>query len=171
MTTDSRTHKVKCHFGLGDYFKFYNKDTTNPKDKKIFNEVLKDYLKMNQELISIKAYIFMLPQRMGRIEMRKSKKEVFIDKEGNVVNKLVPNWKETRALWEENAEAKLKKIIIRYVNTHTQGYVFRLRYIKNSANFKNKSLYKMQLNREMRRATSNSIITKKVDAFLLIPNR
>jgi hypothetical protein len=169
--TETRAHKIKCHFGVEHYFSSYRKLSNNPQSSKIYRAVLKDYLDANRKAIYTSGYIFKLPQRLGRIEMRKSKKEVKIDKNGKVINKLPINWQATKKLWAENEQAKERKIKIRYTNEHTGGYVFRPRYIKNTANFKNKSLYKMSINREMRRNTKAAIMNKRMDAFLLSPNK
>lgn len=167
---ETRNHKIKCHYGINDYAKYY-KQNENEVDTNTFKSVLKDFLNAIRIEISTKSYTFRLPQRMGRVEIRKSKKEIKVDENGKIINKLVINWKATNKLWAENEEAKRKKIKIRYTNEHTNGYVFRPVYIKNTANFKNKSLYKMSVNREMRRATAPAIINKKMDAFLLNPVR
>jgi hypothetical protein len=152
---------------MADYYKYYKKNNSDPKSKDKYREVLLDYLESNRDLVSKKGYNYRIPRRLGNIQLRKFKKEVTIDKDGNVVNKLVINWKKTKALWKENPEAKERKIKIRYTNDHTNGYVFRIVYVKYTANYKNKSVYKMLVNREMRRNTKDPIINKKVDAFLL----
>ena len=166
---ESRNHKIKCHFGLPDYFRFYKQTSKNPKGKAKFSSVLKDYLNANRNAVSNFGYIFVLPQRMGRVEIRKNKAEIKVGKDGVIINKLAINWKETKKLWEENPEAKEKKIKIRYTNEHTGGYVFRPRYMKNTANYKNKSIYRMKVNRAMSRNTENAIMSKRMDAFLLSP--
>ena len=163
---ESREHKVKCNYGLPQYYKAYKKNSKDPKSSKVYSAVLKDYLNANRNAVFNFGYIYVLPQRMGRIEIRKNKAEVKIDKNGKIINKLAPNWQATKRLWAENKEAKKKKIVIKYTNEHTDGYIFRPRYIKNTANYKNKSIYRMQVNREMRRNTNSAIMNKRLDAFL-----
>lgn len=150
-----------------DYFKSYKKDVKNPVSQQVHGAVLKEFLKEMQTAISQEGYIFNIPQRLGKIELRKSKREVKIGKDGKIVNTLNTNWVATKKLWEENLEAKIKKTRIRYLNEHTNGYIFKIVYFKNTANFKNKSAYSMSLNREMRRSTEEPIINHKIDAFLL----
>lgn len=167
--TETRDHKVKCHYGIKDYYNSYKKSSKKPVSSKLYSAILKEYLKLNQINISLFGYIFNLPKRLGRIELRKIKREVKI-KDGKIINNLPINWKGTKKLWSENPEAAKKKVKLRYSNEHSGGYVYRIVYVKYTANYKNKSIYKMQLNREMRRNTEKSILNKKVDAFLLIPN-
>ena len=100
------------------------------------------------------------------MELRKVKTEVKIDEDGNIINKLPVNWKETNKLWKENPAAKEKGIKIRYTNEHTNGYTFKIFYLRSKANYNNKSMYQMQFNRDMKRTLSKSIFQGKIDAFL-----
>jgi len=165
---EHRNHKVKCQYGMTDYWNYYKSNSENPVKNLLFRKVFRDYLNANRNAVSNFAYIYRLPHRMGRIEIRKTKKEIKIDPNtGELINKLPINWQATKKLWIENEEAKEKKIKIRYTNEHTDGYIFRPKYMKNTANFKNKSVYKMSVNRELRRNTEPAIISKRIDAFLL----
>lgn len=167
---DKRNHKVKSDYGKNDYYKHYSNTVENPVSKELWDNVLMDYLNSINEMISQKGYVFRIPCRLGTIELRKIKKEVKLDQNGNVINTFNVNWKETKKLWLENPKAKEKGIKIRYVNKHSDGYSFRIVYIKKSATFKNKSVYKMLINREMRRSTEKPIMNKELDAFLLNNN-
>ena len=84
----------------------------------------------------------------------------------NIINNLPINWKETRKLWKDNPKSKEKGVKIRYTNEHTDGHTFRIFYIRSKANYKNKSIYKMQFNRQMKRQLSQSIFAGRIDAFL-----
>lgn len=167
---DKRNHKVISHYGKNDYYKHYCKTTINPVSKKIWDKVLMEYLSSVANLISQEGCVFNLPSRLGKMELRKVKKEVSLDKNGNIKNTLNINWKETKELWKTNIKAKEKNIKIRYINKHTDGYSFKIVYIKYTANYKNKSVYKMSINREMRRSTGKPILNNKLDAFLLKNN-
>lgn len=164
---DKRNHRVKCHFGKEDYYKHYKKTSKNPLSKELWNAILMDYLSGVSELISQKGMAYTMPSRMGLLEIRKAKREVSIDKDGNVKNTFHINWKATKELWATNERARDEKIKIRYVNKHTDGYSFEIKYIKNLATYKNKSVYKMMVNREMRRSMAKPIINKELDAFLI----
>ncbi len=164
---DKRDHKVKCDYGINDYWKHYNTVVKEPVSEKIYKGVLLDYLKANRNYISKFGYTFNLPRRLGRIEIRKFKQEIKVNRDGEIENNLTVNWQATKKLWRDNAEAKEKKILIRYTNEHTRGYAFRAYYFKNSANFKNKSVYGMQVNRELRRNMSTGIFNKTIDSFLI----
>lgn len=164
---DKRSHKVKSDFGSQDYYKHFCKETGNTDiSGKLFGDILREFNEHVRDRISRRGSEWIIPSKIGKIELRKIKTEVFIDDDGKVVNNLPPNWRATRELWASNEEAKKKKIKIRYTNDHTGGYTFRLFYKKSKANFKNKSIYKVQFNRGMKRDLSKSIFAGRIDAFL-----
>ena len=164
---DKRLHRVKTDFGNGDYYKYYTKETNNNHiSRATFGNVLRQFNNHVRERISTKGAEYFMPLRTGKIELRKIKTEVKLDENGNVINNLPINWKDTRALWAENPSAKEKKTKIRYTNEHTDGHTFRIFYRTSKANFKNKSIYKMKFNRTMKRNLSKSIFAGRIDAFI-----
>ena len=127
---------------------------------------MKDYYKHYQseggnKEVSSKQFGSIIKEFNGHVRDRLSFKG-----DGKVINNLPVNWRETRKLWEENQAAKIKGTKIRYTNEHTDGHTFRIFYIRSKANYKNKSMYKMQFNREMKRQLSTSIFAGRIDAFL-----
>lgn len=167
---DKRNHKIKSHYGKADYYKHYCKTVKNPLPKEKYYKILEDYLEEIRNLIGKEGKTYILPQRLGKIQLRKIKGEIKLNDDGTIRNNLTINWKETKKLWNENPAAKEKKIKIRYLNEHTDGYSFKLVYLKYNANYKNKSAYKLSINRQMRRLTKGAILNGKVDAFLLNNN-
>ena len=119
-----------------------------------------------REKISSKGAGFILPCRIGRVELRKIKTEVKVDENGNIVNNLPVNWKATREFWKSNPKAKEKNISIKFTNEHTDGYTFKVSYLKSKALYKNKSVYKIRFNRELKRNLSRSIFKGRIDAFI-----
>tara|TARA_R110000822_G_scaffold227017_1_gene359641 strand:+ start:13200 stop:13703 length:504 start_codon:yes stop_codon:yes gene_type:complete len=165
--SETREHKVKTDYGIGEYYRsFQKKYKKGHISRKVFGEILKEFGSYVRDSISTKGTEYIFPSRIGKIELRKVKPEVTIDADGNIVNKLPTNWKETRKLWNENESAREKKIKIRFTNEHTDGYTFRIFYLRSKANYKNKSIYKLQFNREMKRNLSHSIFKGRIDAFL-----
>ena len=164
---DIRNHKVKSDYGSADYYKHFIK--TNDMDhipRSLFGKVLREFNDHVRDRISTKGAEYIMPCRIGKIQLRKVKTEVKLSEDGSIINNLPINWKETRRLWSENPKAKEKKTKIRFTNEHTDGYTFRIFFRKSKANFKNKSIYRMQFNREMKRQLSKSIFAGKIDAFL-----
>jgi len=167
MTGDKRLHRIKTDFGSGDYYKYFVKSTGHKEITRVlFGEIMREFNDHVRNRISTKGAEYTMPSKTGKIELRKSKKEVKIDDDGNIVNNLPINWKASRELWDSNENAKEKKTKIRYTNEHTEGHTFRIFYRRSKANFKNKTIYKMRFNRTMKRQLSAAIFAGKIDAFL-----
>lgn len=164
---NNREHKIKCDYGLPDYYNFYKKIVNNPVSKNLYTSILKEYLKINHDIVSKKGEPFILPKETGEIVVRKLKKEIEIKKDGSIKNSFPVNWKATKKLWSENINAKKNKTLIRHTNEHTDGYYFLIVYQRRSAKFKGKSYYKMQINRQMQRGLSDPILKGQIDSFLL----
>ena len=165
---DIRNHRVKSDYGNFDYFKHYKRDSDGKHtvNRGTFSDILMEFNSHVRDRISKKGAEYIMPRRIGKIQLRKLKTEIKIDDDGKIINELPTNWKATKELWAENKKAKENKIRIRYTNEHTGGYTFRIFYKKYKANYKNKSIYKMQFNRDMKRELSKSIFAGKIDAFL-----
>lgn len=164
---DKRNHRIKSDYGLSDYYRFYKKKYKNKKvNRTMYNSMIKEFNKYVHDRIAYKGDGFVFPFKMGKMELRKVKTSVRIGEDGSIINKLPVNWKATRELWAENKKAEEKKIKVRYTNEHTGGYAFRISYLRARANYKNKSIYQMQFNRQMKRKLSESIFAGKIDAFL-----
>ena len=166
MKEDKRNHKIKSDYGMNDYYKRYKSKIDNPVSKELYSTIIKDFNGHVRKKMAIKGTEYVFPFRLGKMELRKIKTEVKIDENGNIVNKLPVNWKETNKLWEDTPSAKERGIKIRYTNEHTDGYTFKIFYLRSKANYKNKSMYQMQFNRDMKRSLSRSIFQGKIDAFL-----
>ena len=96
---DKRLHRVKCDFGSLDYYKYFIKKTGNDHISGIkFGEVLREFNEHVRERISTKGVEYIMPNRVGKIELRKIKTEVKIDDDGNIINNLPVNWKATRVV-------------------------------------------------------------------------
>jgi hypothetical protein len=74
---------------------------------------------------------------------------------------------ETRKLWDTNAEAKEKKVYVRFTNRHSDGFVFSLFFFKRTAKFKNKKAYSISYKRSLKRTFSTNIQNKVIDAFII----
>lgn len=165
--SESRNHKVKTDFGTGDYYRFFKKKhDAGHISRYVFGKILREFNEHVSDSISKKGSEYTFPSKIGKIVLRKVKTEVTLDDDGNIINNLPTNWKATRELWKENPAAKERKVQIKFTNEHTDGYTFRIVYLRSKANYKNKSVYKLQFNRDMKRNLSESIFGGKIDAFL-----
>ena len=167
MIEDKRNHFVKSDYGTNDFYRDFKKN--NPEIEMTRGEyglILNGFNSHLREKISSKGAGFILPCRIGRVELRKIKTEVKLDEDGNIVNNLPVNWKATREFWKSNEDAKEKNVKIRFTNEHTDGYTFKVSYLKSKALYKNKSVYKIRFNRELKRNLSKSIFKGRIDAFI-----
>jgi len=164
-----RIHKFKGDYGIGDYYKYYNKKYNNKTTAVLFNKILTDFNSGIIELVIEHNLIFYIPFLGLEIFIKKDKRKPRIVN-GKLVNNVPIDWKATNDLWNKDNEAKEKKILVRYNNSHTSGYVFRIYCKKFKSKVKYKSLYKFKPSRKFQRALSTRIKDPNkdnFDAFLL----
>ena len=164
---DKRNHYVKSDYGVNDYYRAFCKENKDVKVSRLeYGQIIRSFNTHLRDRLATKGAGFILPCRMGIVELRKMKTEVKINEEGNVVNNLSTNWKATRDLWKSNPGSKEKGVKIKFTNEHTNGHTFRVSYLKGKATYKNKSIYKIRFNRTLKRTLSKSIFQGRIDAFL-----
>lgn len=153
-------------FGMEDYYKFFKENYPEIKvSKQKFNDIISAYNEQLADYI-IENLSHTLPFRLGKIEILKDKRKVYIDENtGKVRNTFPVDWKATNELWDNDPEAKEKKILIRYKNLHTGGYVFRIHYNVRTALFKAKTVYKFKPVRSFARALSSRINDYSKDKY------
>lgn len=167
MEKETRNHKVKTDYGIKDYyfyFKSKNKETNISPG--VYGAILKEFGSFQRERFSNKGVEIHFPSRLGKAELRKNKSEIEISDDGTVVNNLPVNWQKTRELWKTNPLAKERKIKIRFTNEHTEGYSFKVLYMKKRASYENKRYYFVKFNRQLKRDLSKSIFKGRIDAFI-----
>ena len=164
--SDKRNHIVKCDYGVNDYYRFFKKNNKEKVSRALYGKILKEYNSYLRDKFSNKGEDIVFPYRLGRVELKKKKTEIYIDEEGKIINNLPTNWKATRDLWEKNPKAKAKNVMVKFTNEHSGGYTFKVSYLKSNAVFKNKSIYKIRFNRTLKRNLSKSIFKGNVDAFI-----
>lgn len=164
-----RIHKNKSDFGMPDYFEYYQKTLEGSCDSKKYNQIVSDFNKNLVQLIIEDNLIFYMPGLGFEICIRKEKrKPKLVD--GKVVNTVPVDWKATNELWDKDEEAREKKLLVRYNNSHTAGFVFRIYCRKFKARVKHKNLFKFKPNRKFQRALAARVFDldkDPYDAFLL----
>lgn len=162
---ESRLHKVKNSYGVYDGFKFYRKNRPN-ESKFVLTEsqyfsIIREVNKLLGELL-INGEDVILPHRLGRLEIRKYKSSITINN-GKVKSNLPIDWDRTLKLWYEDEESYKNKTLIKI----EEQEIYKIYYNKNVANFTNKTFYKFDVNRELKRKLKQSIKQGKIDAFLI----
>lgn len=160
----NRKHKVSNSYGSKDAYKYYRK--IRPKESKYvltdseylkiirsINNILREYLIEGKDII--------LPEKMGRLELRKRNNTIkFID--GKIKTNLPVNWDATLKLWYENPICKQNKQLVRQETPNT----FKVHYNKNKAVYNNKGFYEFSTNRDIKLGLKKNIKLNKIDAFL-----
>lgn len=158
-----RIHKTKFDYGIPDYYKRYIQD--NPKiSKTLYNNIISDYNEGIRDLIINEGLTYQFPYTNFQLFIKKHKRKPRIVN-GKLINSIPINWKATNELWEKDEEAREKKILIRFTNYHTFGYVFRILFKKFNSNVKNRSLYKFKNNRKLQRELSKRILDNTKDPY------
>lgn len=98
------------------------------------NNLLAEKLKRGETVV--------FPMRMGKIELRKTRRGVFF-KDGKLVNTYPVNWDATLELWYNDPEEMEKKTLVRF----EQSTCYRLVYDKYNANYENQGFYCFKLNK------------------------
>jgi hypothetical protein len=164
MTYKRTEGKLKVDYGLSDYYKYYKQNENNPVDNKKFNKIVSEFNKEIVNLIIEENLEFTPVKLQFTFCVRKYKKVPQI-KEGKLINTNPIDWKTTNELWEENSEAKEKKIIIKFNNNHTSKNIFRIKALKVGTTYKNKYLFRFKAIRSFRALLSKRILDPNKDNF------
>lgn len=156
-------------YGMRDYYNFFIKNNPFVKiTRKEYNEIISEF-NSNLAPYAIKEKGLQLPYRLGKLEILKTKRKAYLDKEGNLRNNIPIDWKATNELWEKQPSLKESKVLIRHNNTHTNDYVFKIYYVKKTAIYKNKSIYFFSPVRDFSRGLAERIkdySKTKYDAYI-----
>lgn len=160
---NERVHKVTNSYGSKDAFHYYRKiKPTNSKYVltdcqylqiiRLINNQLRDFLIEGKDVT--------LPEKMGRLELRKRKSKIKF-KDGKIETNLPVNWNATLKLWYENPICKQNKQLVR----QEVKEIFIVNYNVSKANFNNKTFYEFFTNRDIKVGLKNNIKLNKIDAF------
>jgi hypothetical protein len=171
MSKNKRTEgKIPVHYGMRDYYKFFKKDNPGIKiSKGEFSEIVSKFNIGLIDLIIENNLEYALPHVGATLSIKKTKSVPRI-KDGKLYNPTPVDWVATNKLWDEDEEAKEKKLLVRYLNNHTSKYVFKVSFKKNVYPFMNKKYYSYKSSRYFSRRLAKRIKDEdkdKYDSFLL----
>lgn len=174
MEIPKRTEgKANRDVGMYDFYAYYRKKyyKTSKKhaevDSKLYRKIVSEFNKIIGGKIVKEHMDFKMPFKLGRICFRKYKKKPKKDEEGNYKYELPVNWKETLKLWERNEEARKNKKLVKHLNKDTGGYIFKIHYKKDHANYKNKSAYTFKCVRRMKHLIRDTVRKGNTDCYEL----
>lgn len=149
-----RNHQIHSHFGSNEFYLYYKKNG-GKLSRREFGKVLKSInLKLAAKILE--GYSFKMPARMGILTITR-KKEFVGFKEGRAITNRPIDYYSTNKLWAENPEAKKQGKLVRFLNKHTNGYIYKVAYNKYYANYKNKAVFSLQVNRAIKRQLARNI--------------
>lgn len=161
-----RLHKVRNSNGIYDAYKWIRKNKWlnigRPLTEHEFYTIIRQ---VNNELAYslIRGDDINLPNRMGRLELRKYDVKIKVDSNNKVITNLPIDWDRTLKLWSEDEEAYKERILIKM----EEKEIFKVFYNKKSANYENKSFMQFDVNRDIKRSLTQQIKNRAVDAFKL----
>lgn len=156
--------KIISDYGMSEYYEYYLENNDHFISRRDFNNIVSEFNSGIVDLIINDRLEFVPPKLDMTLCIRKIKKEIRIE-DDKVVNTAPIDWKETKKLWEINETARENKTLIRFLNTHTAKNVFRIKFLKNGNNFKNRNKYKFKAVRGFARSLATRIFDKTKPAF------
>ncbi len=156
--------RIPVDYTNTDYYKFYKQKYKYQVSEKVYRNIISEMNKFVQYNIIEHGMQFQIPARLGILQVVKIKRDLHIV-DGKVINTAPPDWKSTIELWNQDPEAKEKKIIVRYKNTHTGKYVYNLSYDRYNATYKNKSIMLFNFSRDFKRNVAKRINDYSKDKY------
>lgn len=149
--------KIRAHYGIKDYYKFFKQE--NPELNIEYKKFVKVITEMNEgitNLIIEDNLEYIIPHLGSTLSIKKDKRVPKIVN-GKLYNTSPVDWVKTNELWHNDEEAREKKLLVRFLNSHTSRYVFRIYFKKFKHYFQNKNLYSFQATRSFQRALGRRI--------------
>jgi len=132
-------------------------------DKKTITKIVSRYFELTQDDLS-HGNTISLGKELGDLYLVKVKRKVYMNDNGELVNNLPVDQNATNNLWKLKPELR-GKTFVRHINTHSSGYLFKLKHYLFRTSLKNKSLYSFKFSRTLKSKLSRNIINKEVNAY------
>jgi len=140
---------------LRESYKLYKEIVENPVDIKVYLLLAADYNKFLIDKVLAGKEVT-LPSRMGTLSIVGRKTKIRFDDDGHVVG-LAPDWVKTKALWDNNPQAKKERKRVFHLNEDTGGYRYKFLWSKRNVLVENKTLYALRMTRTNKRAVHDNI--------------
>jgi hypothetical protein len=160
--------KIREHFNMRAAYKYLRKNHSEIKiEADEFNKIVHEGNTAIINKIIYNNLKFLVPGRLGYIEIRKKKVSPKLDKDGKLDVKSLPaDFGSTIKLWKEDEEAHKQRRLVYHLNEHTEGYILKFKWDKASALVKNKSVYTFTPCRAAARAVAKAIKeTPEIDFY------
>lgn len=161
----------KTNVATSDFYKYYRDNYEGPESRynlgqKLYRRIISKFNYRISEKIVGENWDFHIPKRLGTIGIRKRKPTPKEDEEGNKYIPRQVDWYETRKLWAKDPEARKNKKLVKFLNKHTKGYFFTVKYMKHRCNFKNTSVYGFKPVRGLKKRLADNVFNGTIkDAY------
>lgn len=163
--------KIKIDIHTEDFFNYYKKHTfdDNAESKfyltpKQYGAFIKTYFDELTDKMIFENYHFNIPYRMGTLSIRKYQRGIKIV-DGKVRDNFPVDWNETLKLWERDEEAKEKKVLVKHLNKHSDGYVYKWIWNRQKMNTPNHMKWYFRPTRTNKLKLKAAINSKMVDFY------
>lgn len=155
--------KVNNSYGAKDAYRWCIKHKMIDKSisEKTFRIIINAFNQSLQDQL-LKGGDINLPERMGRIEVRKYDTHINL-KDGKIITNLAIDWDKTLRLWYEDEEAYNNRTLVRCETAEK----FKFIYNKGKAWYNNKTFYEFTPTRDFKRKLKDKITNQGFDALLL----
>ena len=141
--------KYKVDISTKNVYSKYSEEHINDGfelSKDDYNRICEKFIEKIKDKIILDSDEWKMPYRLGSISIRKNK---------GISSVTLPpiDWKTSREIGK----------IVRYLNHHTHGYVFRIYWNKKGNNIRNRGFYKFQAARKFTRAIKKASNKENLD--------
>jgi len=141
---------VKSDFVSEDFFNYYK--NIGKINKNLFYKITLEFNEAITDKMIDNNFVFSMPYKLGMIGIIKKKPKLIVLK-NKIVGNIRKDFGASRKLWkqqypdltmQEIYKIKNKKYIY-YTNEHTDGYIYKFKWLKETASFKNSNIYKFNI--------------------------
>ena len=170
MEISKRTNgKNNSDYGMKDYYHYYYSNSEDPVSRTVFSAIISELNQTVMQMMLNDSFEYRVPHLNLQLTIRKNRNRPKIE-DGKLINTAPPDWKRTLTLWDENPEAREKKTLVRHLNHHSSGFVYKIITLKALSTFKNRKYYSFKPSRTFQRELRDRIRDEdkpKFDCFLL----
>lgn len=159
---------IMSDVGTKDYYRHYCKRYENryKVSRTTFTKICREFNEEIMKLMIYENFEFTMPSNLGRLSIKAKQIKLTVDENGNIdMDRLRPDWKATKDLWESDPDAKEKKVLVRHFNEHFGRRNARFVWDKRPCTARNQGLYVFKASRYWKRALAKAIKDKDSNVF------
>jgi len=164
MNSLQREHKNKIDFKSANYYINFQKCYPEIKITQAqHTKIIFTFFTIVVRKIVLEMYRFSFTS-LGSFYLIKNKPKIKFNEEGKSISKVAINWPETKKVRQLTGD-KTKKVL--YLNNHTNGYIYKLKWNRAQARFVNRTFYSFIPSTEVCKFMNKSIISniKPLNAY------